>query len=150
MGDIEAIIPCSFDFDLKKKKICPPASSQKKVVEDNQTIIFFRPNHPPQFCQLFSGTLSRLVIPDIDNIFSQHELGYSGFACYQNNHGSSSVCINCIYCNLCVDSKHAINASTCMRSCKYGHIYHGCICVHSFLHLLARSKYPQIRAPGLM
>ena len=32
------IIPCSFDFDLKKK-IRPLAPSQK-VVEDNQTIIF--------------------------------------------------------------------------------------------------------------
>ena len=44
LGDIEAIILCSFDFDLKKKKNPParsPASSQKKVVEDNQTIIFF-------------------------------------------------------------------------------------------------------------
>ena len=48
MGDIEAIISCIFDFDLKekksyqkkKKKICP---FSKKVVEDNRAIIFFRP-----------------------------------------------------------------------------------------------------------
>ena len=49
LGDMEAIIPCSFDFDLKfkkkiiikkKKKIRPPAPSQKKAVVDNQTIIF--------------------------------------------------------------------------------------------------------------
>ena len=32
LGDIEAIIPCSFDCDLKKKgkKIHPPVPSQKK------------------------------------------------------------------------------------------------------------------------
>ena len=45
-GLIEAIILCSFDFDLekknlKKKSARPPL--RKKVVEDNQTIIFFRP-----------------------------------------------------------------------------------------------------------
>ena len=49
LGDIEAIILCSFDFDLekknlkKKKKIHLPAPTPKNVVEDNQTIIFFRP-----------------------------------------------------------------------------------------------------------
>ena len=45
LGDIEAIIPCSFDFDLEKTKIKqnirPPAPTPKKVLEDNQTIIFF-------------------------------------------------------------------------------------------------------------
>ena len=48
LGDIEAIIPCSFSFDfdlekkiLKKKKKNPPACPfSKKVVEGNQTIIF--------------------------------------------------------------------------------------------------------------
>ena len=52
---MEAIIPCSFDFDLekknlkkkKKKKKIPPAPTPKKVVEDNQTIIFFRPYRSP-------------------------------------------------------------------------------------------------------
>ena len=39
LGDIEAIILCSFDFDLKKKKL-PARPFSKKVVEDNQTIIF--------------------------------------------------------------------------------------------------------------
>ena len=44
LGDIEAIIPCSFDFDLKKKKKSPPARPfSKNVVEDNRTIISFRP-----------------------------------------------------------------------------------------------------------
>ena len=46
MGDKEAIIPCSFDFDLKKKslkkktKYLPARTYSKKVVEDNQTIFF--------------------------------------------------------------------------------------------------------------
>ena len=43
-GDKEAIIPCSFDFDLKKKiieklKNPPSRTYSQKVVQDNQTII---------------------------------------------------------------------------------------------------------------
>ena len=43
LSDIEAIILCSFDFDLKKKN--PPAHTySKNVVEDNQAINFSRLN----------------------------------------------------------------------------------------------------------
>ena len=50
LGDIEAIILCSFDFDLKKnllkKKICLPAPSQKKKSCGGQpNNYFFRPKH---------------------------------------------------------------------------------------------------------
>ena len=46
------LIPCSFEFDLKKetsnkkkkKKKNARHPYSKRVVEDNQTIIFFRPN----------------------------------------------------------------------------------------------------------
>ena len=46
VGDKEATIPCSFDFDskkekeIKKKRNLPTCTYSKKVVEDNQTIIF--------------------------------------------------------------------------------------------------------------
>ena len=42
LGDIEAIILCSFDFDLKKK-IRPPVRPPllKKIVKDNQTNNYF-------------------------------------------------------------------------------------------------------------
>ena len=52
LGDIEAIIQCSFDFDLKKK-IRPHAPSQKKKkrkFEDKQTINFFRPYELKKKC----------------------------------------------------------------------------------------------------
>ena len=38
LGDLETIIPCTFDFDLERKKSAHPPLL-KKVVEDNQTII---------------------------------------------------------------------------------------------------------------
>ena len=49
-----------YSFDLKKK-IRPPAPTQKKVVEDNKTIIFFcggGPYPPKQSCRNDIGGLS--------------------------------------------------------------------------------------------
>ena len=45
LGDIEAIILCSFDFDLKKKNppACSPASSQKNCEGQPNKQLFFRP-----------------------------------------------------------------------------------------------------------
>ena len=56
--DTKAIILCSFDFDLKnsqkKKKKSPARPFSKKVVEDNQTIIFLG---------LIENTPSSFLIP---------------------------------------------------------------------------------------
>ena len=47
LGGYAAIIQCSYDFDLKKKKKNLPARTySKKVVEDNQIIIFWGLNRP--------------------------------------------------------------------------------------------------------
>ena len=43
LGDKEAIIPCSFNFDLKKKsikKICPPAPTPKSCGGPTKQLFF--------------------------------------------------------------------------------------------------------------
>ena len=63
LGDTDAIILCSFDFDMEKKNL-PARPFSKKVVEDNQSFIYFRPKLRLQpLCPPTQGFKLRPLMP---------------------------------------------------------------------------------------